>query len=89
MILCSCLSRYVCAEEGLGALDGGAGIIHRPGHGSARHEGHQSKPGMVQYRVGPGRPAGWLTRSRLGTVILTRVVLGRRHDRHVVSGPDP
>jgi hypothetical protein len=58
----------------------------RPGHGLARHDGHQSKPGTVWYRAGPGRPAGWLTRPRPGTVILTRAVPGRRHGGPVVPG---
>jgi hypothetical protein len=58
----------------------------RPGHGLARHDGHQSKPGTVWYRVGPGRPAGWLTWPRPGTVILTRVVPGRRHGGPIVPG---
>jgi hypothetical protein len=58
----------------------------RPGHGLARHEGHQSKPGTDWYRAGPGRPAGWLTRPRPGTVILTRAVPGRRHGGPVVPG---
>jgi hypothetical protein len=58
----------------------------RPGHGLARHEGHQSKPDTVKYRAGPGRPAGWLTRLRPGTVILTRAVPGRKHDGPVGPG---
>jgi hypothetical protein len=58
----------------------------RPEHGLARHEGHQSKPGTVRYRAGPGRPTGWLTRPRPGTVILTRVVPGRRHGGPLVPG---
>jgi hypothetical protein len=54
--------------------------------GLARHKGHQSKPDTVWYRAGPGWPAGWLTRPRPGTVILTRAVSGRRHDGPVMSG---
>jgi hypothetical protein len=52
-----------------------------------RHEGHQSKPSTVQYHAGPGRLAGWLTRSRSSTVILTRVVSDRRHDGPVGLEP--
>jgi hypothetical protein len=51
--------------------------------GWARHEGYQSKPGTVQYRVGSGR----LTWPRLDTIILTRIVSGRRHDGPI--GPEP
>jgi hypothetical protein len=58
----------------------------RAGPARARHAGHQSKPGTVWYRAGPGRPAGWLTRLRPGTVILTRAVPGRRHGGPVVPG---
>jgi hypothetical protein len=58
----------------------------RPGRGLAWHEGHQSKPDTVRYHAGPGRSAGWLTRPRLGTVILTRVVPGWRHGGPVVPG---
>jgi hypothetical protein len=54
------------------------------GHGWARHEGRQSKPGTVQYRAGLDRPAGWLTQPRPVTVILIRVVPGRRHIGPVV-----
>jgi hypothetical protein len=52
----------------------------------ARHERHQSKPGTVQYRAGPARPVGRLTQPRPGTIILIRVVPGRRHDVSVVPG---
>jgi hypothetical protein len=58
----------------------------RHGHGWARHEGRQSKPGTVQCCAGPGRPAGWLTQSRPITVILIQAVPGRRHDGPVVPG---
>jgi hypothetical protein len=58
----------------------------RLGHSLARHDGLQSKPDTVWYRAGPGRPAGWLTWPRPGTVILTRAVPGQRHGGPVVPG---
>jgi hypothetical protein len=52
------------------------------------HEGHQFSIvlGPARFSIVPGRAAGWLTRSRPGTVILTWAVPGWRHDRPVVLG---
>jgi hypothetical protein len=55
--------------------------LARARFGSARWTPVQARHGLVSCRA-----TGWLTRSRPGTVILTRVVLGRRHGGSVVPG---
>jgi hypothetical protein len=58
----------------------------RPGPGTAWPGTMDTSPNPAQFGIVSGRPAGWLTRPRPGTVILTRVVPGRRHGGPIVPG---
>jgi hypothetical protein len=85
LIVCS-LALHYCTWSIDAKLDGLVYTCPTGRAGPVRHEGRQSKPGTIQCRAGPGRPTGWLTQPRLGTVILIWAVPGRRHDGPVMPG---
>jgi hypothetical protein len=64
----------------------------RPSPGTAGSGTRGTSPSPTWFsigpgRAGPGRAAGWMTRPRLGTVILTQVVPGRAQTRKQKNAP--